>query len=161
MHKVCPRGTLARDGGRGPGGGCTTVDPFSASLCLAALPWNQVSGGMRSGRLCGPGGRAPCSLGVLGSCGQVKVLLESASRRWGDVQSKHAPNPPLLATLLPPTPRAALGGRKEGNWSLTGGTELILPAWGWGVRDRSPKKNPHSALEPARPLPNWGWGGVI
>lgn len=42
------------------------------------------------------------------------------------------PNPPLLATLLPPTPRAALGGGKEGKWSLTGGTELILPAWGWG-----------------------------
>ena len=56
----------------------------------------------------------------------------------------------------------ALGGGKEGNWSLIGGTELILPAWGWGVvRDRSPKKSPHSALESARPLLNWGWGGVI
>lgn len=32
-----------------------------------------------------------CSLGVLGSCGQVKVLLELASCRWGDVRSKRAP----------------------------------------------------------------------
>ena len=101
QDKVCPRGTLARDGGRGPGGGRTTVDPFSPPLCLATLPWNQVSGGMRSRWLSGPGGRALCSLEVLGSCGQVKVLLESASRRWGDMQSKHAPNHPLSRPRAP------------------------------------------------------------
>ena len=87
--------------------------------------------------------------------------MNQTSLKFLNALLSRGPGPPLLLVTKATQPRAALGGGKEGNWSMTGGTELILPAWGWRVRDRSPKKSPYSALKPARPLLNWGWRGVI
>ena len=91
-------GPLDREGGgRGPGGGHTTEDPFSL-LSLATLPWGQVSWGddvraaLWSWRL------GPLCLGVLRVCGQAEVLLESASSRWGQAEQA-CPTPHSLSRL--------------------------------------------------------------
>lgn len=56
-------------------------------------------------------------------------------------------HPPTHPSCHPPTPRAVLGGGKEGNWSLIGGTELILPAWGWGGgQGQVPQEEPPLSL---------------
>lgn len=97
----CQAGPLDREGGgRGPGGGHTTEDPFSL-LSLATLPWGQESGGDEVRAALWSWRLVPLCLGVLRACGRAEVLLESASSRWGHA-GQACPTPHSLSRLRTP-----------------------------------------------------------